>query len=182
MSNLNKNTTQLELLLAKVKALPGGSTAAGEDVTEETNVYTAKVELLETAITALETELAGKASGGSSAASIETCTVTFNNSNLGNDCEIIEIIATILQNGVQTSYFLAGNQLQDAVINDVVCGTAITLITHLGYGMPAWAEIDGSATFDYSLEVVPSYSYWVMGFTAPAVVGESCTIYYSYEA
>ena len=40
--------------------------STGEDVTSETNAYTAKLTTLETAITALETELQGKASGGSS--------------------------------------------------------------------------------------------------------------------
>lgn len=38
----------------------------GEDVTDETNTYTSKLATLETAITELETELQGKASGGSS--------------------------------------------------------------------------------------------------------------------
>ena len=38
---------------------------AGEDVTAETTAYTTKLASLETAITALETELEGKASGGS---------------------------------------------------------------------------------------------------------------------
>jgi hypothetical protein len=37
----------------------------GEDVTAETNAYTEKITQLTTAVTALETELAGKASGGS---------------------------------------------------------------------------------------------------------------------
>lgn len=38
---------------------------AGEDVSAETNAYTSKLTILETAITQLETELQGKASGGS---------------------------------------------------------------------------------------------------------------------
>ena len=37
-----------------------------EDVADETSAYTAKINLLESAVTALETELAGKASGGTS--------------------------------------------------------------------------------------------------------------------
>ena len=43
--------------------LTSGST--GEDVTDEVNAYTNKIALLETAVSNLETELAGKASGGS---------------------------------------------------------------------------------------------------------------------
>lgn len=48
-----------------------------EDVGTETNAYTTKLASLETAITALENELEGKASGGSGGASVETCTVYF---------------------------------------------------------------------------------------------------------
>ena len=44
-----------------------------EDVTDETSAYTAKLVSLETAISALESELEGKASGGSG--KVETCTV-----------------------------------------------------------------------------------------------------------
>lgn len=40
--------------------------STGEDVTAETNAYTEKITQLTTAVTALETELAGKASGGGS--------------------------------------------------------------------------------------------------------------------
>lgn len=49
--------------------------STGEDVTAETNEYTEKIAQLTTAVTALESELAGKASGGSGG-TIETCTVT----------------------------------------------------------------------------------------------------------
>lgn len=48
---------------------------AGEDVTAETSAYTIKLASLETAISALESELEGKASGGAS--NEEKCTLTF---------------------------------------------------------------------------------------------------------
>ena len=48
---------------------------AGEDVTSETSAYTSKLATLETAITALEAELQGKASGGSGG-SVETISAT----------------------------------------------------------------------------------------------------------
>lgn len=51
-----------------------GTLETGEDVTTETNDYTTKITQLESAVTALETELQGKASGGGG--SVETCTVT----------------------------------------------------------------------------------------------------------
>lgn len=72
MSNLNNNTAQLELLLAKVKALPEGSSQTGEDVTEEINAYTAKIASLERVVTTLEAELEGKASMGT----VQTATVS----------------------------------------------------------------------------------------------------------
>lgn len=53
----------------------GNINGAGENVTAETNDYTAKVAQLESAVTALEMELAGKASGGGR--NLETCDVTF---------------------------------------------------------------------------------------------------------
>ena len=51
---------------------------AGEDVTEETNAYTSKIASLESAVSALETELAGKASGAGGSTSLIRVT---NNSN-----------------------------------------------------------------------------------------------------
>lgn len=71
MSNktqLQSNNTKYASL---IETLRGKSVPTGEDVTDETNTYTTKIASLESAVTALETELAGKASGGN----IETCTV-----------------------------------------------------------------------------------------------------------
>jgi len=93
-----------------------------EDVATETSEYTTKLSSLETAITALETELAGKASGGSGGGSIDTCTVT------------------IISNGVGgsfiNSFFATGNQASGLItsaynyvkggstpVNNVVKGT-----------------------------------------------------------
>lgn len=53
-----------------------------EDVGTETNTYTTKLASLETAVTALETELAGKASGGSDGGSIESWTGTITKSGV----------------------------------------------------------------------------------------------------
>lgn len=72
MAQINTNTTSLEEILNTVNSLPNAG-SGGEDVTAETEAYTAKIASLETAVTALESELEGKASGGSS--EIATCTV-----------------------------------------------------------------------------------------------------------
>jgi hypothetical protein len=80
MSNktqLQTNNTQYASLIETLrgKAVPSG----GEDVADETEAYTAKLASLETAISALESELEGKASGGGSGgADIELCSLTFN--------------------------------------------------------------------------------------------------------
>ena len=75
------------------------SIQTSEDVTAETNDYTAKIAQLESAVTALETELAGKASGGSGGANIETCTViiTSINGNFGDDSGTL--LYTTVENG-----------------------------------------------------------------------------------
>ena len=53
---------------------------AGEDVSSETNAYTTKLATLETAITALETELQGKASGGGGSGGGTISVTVYNNS------------------------------------------------------------------------------------------------------
>lgn len=76
MSNktqLQTNNAQYASLIEALRGKAAGG--SGEDVTNETNTYTAKLASLETAVAALETELEGKASGGSGG-SVETCTVT----------------------------------------------------------------------------------------------------------
>lgn len=66
------NTMYVSEMANKIISIQGG-----EDVTEETNAYTDKITSLKSAITALETELQGKTSGGNG--SVETCTVTITN-------------------------------------------------------------------------------------------------------
>lgn len=120
-------------------------------------------------------------SGGGNVSEVGTCTVSFVNSEFGGDCYIFSIIATIVEDGVQKSYFYEGNEDLDFVVHNVVCGSAITLVANLSYTTPAYAEISGTATFDFSQEI-GSYNDWIMGFTAPLVANENCIIYYSYEA
>lgn len=180
--SIKQNITSLQNLLEQVNALPEAG-SGGEDVTEETVAYTEKLEELETAITALEAELEGKVAGGSGSdtEADPTCTITFNNSDLGNDCYILAITATVIENGVHKScFFVGGYGFTNHIISNVVCGTPITLITYLGYHTPLYVEINGSATFDAS-HMINSYDEWVVGFTAPSTPNESCTIYYSYE-
>lgn len=73
MSNkiqLQINNTKYVSLIETLRGKAAGN--SGEDVTDETNTYTTKLAELETAIGALETELEGKASGGSGGGNVET--------------------------------------------------------------------------------------------------------------
>ena len=58
-------SSQTDLIAQITAALENKTNVPSEDVDDETDAYTEKLASLETAITALETELEGKASGGS---------------------------------------------------------------------------------------------------------------------
>lgn len=99
-----------------------------EDVTDETNAYTEKLATLGAAITALETELEGKASGGSGG-SVETCTVQIVNECVSLGFECTELIYTQLINNKVTGMFEATtktgyvNNAETIILENVVCGT-----------------------------------------------------------
>lgn len=62
---IQSNNAELREAIDMAKNLPdAGDGGATEDVTEEINEYTAKLQSLENAIVALENELEGKAAGG----------------------------------------------------------------------------------------------------------------------
>jgi hypothetical protein len=80
--SIDSELSNQDNLISQIQtALQNKSATTGEDVTSETSAYTNKLATLETAITALETELQGKASGGSGGGSIQTCTVTIDTDN-----------------------------------------------------------------------------------------------------
>lgn len=65
MSNYNTKLQSNNIdLQTVIQTLQTKATPSSEDVTDETSAYTEKIEQLTTAVTALETELAGKAGGG----------------------------------------------------------------------------------------------------------------------
>jgi hypothetical protein len=77
MSNktqLQTNNTKYASLIETLRGKAAGG--SGEDVTEETTAYTTKISQLETAVTALETELQGKASGSGVDFEISAVTLT----------------------------------------------------------------------------------------------------------
>lgn len=91
--------SQISTLVA-TKANPSGG-GTGEDVTTETNAYTTKIASLETAVTALENELAGKASGGGS-----------------GEPQMIDI--TIQNSYIPIYYFDSSSTLQEAPLNGTI--------------------------------------------------------------
>lgn len=110
-----------------------------EDVGAETSAYTAKLATLETAITALETELQGKAGGGSGGASVETCTVNVVNNTMG----YCYVCATRFVDGAITDTdwnyrILDGDQY---TFENVICGSAFAV----------FSEEDGSLSATGSL-------------------------------
>ena len=125
MSNKSQLQTNNTKVASLIEVLKSKATATGEDVTEETSAYTAKIASLETAVTALETELAGKASGGSGAggANIETCVVAVH-----GDCSIYNVAYTTIDvNGSPGFEFIntipTGNDQELAC----VCGSIIVM-------------------------------------------------------
>lgn len=126
--------------------------------------------------------------GGSSSENVETCTVTFDNENLSNDCPILVVFATVFENGVYTNYVYQHHYSNSAsifsiTIPNVVCGTKICLISSIYQVKEAgvYVEIDGSAVYN-SHTVISRYDHALLEFTAPSVTNENCTIYYAFNA
>jgi hypothetical protein len=112
MSNKSQLQTNNTKVASLTEVLKTKGTPSGEEVTEETNAYTAKLETLETAIAALETELEGKASGGGGSASIETTTLSF---VADGPCEnFMDTISYMDKNGVavyEDAFYFAGDTI-----------------------------------------------------------------------
>ena len=157
---------QVELLAQAVAALEGkaSSSGSGEDVTAETDEYTAKLESLGTAIAELEAELEGKASGGSLSGSIESCAVTI------NCCSPIEYVcATTLSNGKIDGYYFNSHGtevLNTVTVENVVCGSFIGL--HSIVSIPAFSIVNGG-------EII-GYGHGFITIKAPLEAGVHCTI------
>jgi hypothetical protein len=130
-NNITENGTHDVTEYAAVKvAVP-----TGEDVTAETDEYTAKLATLETAITALETELEGKAAGG-----VATCTIEIINETIDHSLgtHVVTLYYVAHENGEYKGY--GGNRYiengstlptdfdwgsEKHVLNNVVCGSMI---------------------------------------------------------
>lgn len=101
--------------------------ATGEDVTDETNAYTEKVTQLTNAVTALENELAGKASGGSAGVNLATSTVQITNTN-GIAC----LAYTSVENGTLISKY-SDSGLSGSRSISCLCGTILSINLNYQY-------------------------------------------------
>jgi hypothetical protein len=125
-------------------------------------------------------------SGGGSDASVDTCTVRFEDLTMC-DCIIWFVSAMTVENGIQKMYnYIPSNSdmITSLVIPNVACGSTLVLESQFHNGTDAaYVEIDGSATFDSSV-LASNYAggLWFLTFTAPQTANEICTIYYAYEA
>ena len=137
-------TTSSQTAVASGRYTTGTVTVAAipsnyEDVGTETSAYTTKLTTLETAITALETELQGKASGGSGG--VETCNVTITSDN-GS----IRIYGfTIFENNSISAVGagIVGSSIPTPItVNNVVCGSLIILGS--SYTYPGFSATNGS--------------------------------------
>lgn len=130
MSNKIQLQTNNTKVASLIEVLQSKAIPSGEDVAAETNAYTTKIASLETAITALEEELQGKASGGS--CSVETCTVEF--SFLSSGISEFQITTSTLDSmgKITSNTVLHIFDSPELVIENVVCGSVIA-ITYTAY-------------------------------------------------
>ncbi len=139
MSQLTKNTTDLDALIAKANALPDAGTS--EDLT-------AVLDAQETLISELEAELEGKAAGGGG---VETCTV---NIQFSDGAKLILYSYTHLDsNGkITTSYIdLGTGSTATLQLDKVVCNSLLYI---------TWSARDPYAYADYSTPLDENFSYW----------------------
>lgn len=125
--------------------------STGEDVTAETNAYTTKIASLESAVSALENELAGKASGGSGGeAALETCTVTIS----GTQANQSYFYYTAIENGIITvktaeattlpislSNCLCNSMLSMSSMSSISSTTGVEVLYTNSYYHGAWFKI-----------------------------------------
>lgn len=125
----NELSNQDNLISQIQTALQNKATATGEDVTSEINAYTTKLATLETAITQLETELQGKASGGSGGGVVKTYTLKVE-SDGKTKLRFLEYIA--YENNEYKFYFNSFNNSAEQYplyIENIVLNTPINVYT-----------------------------------------------------
>jgi hypothetical protein len=152
-------STSSQTAVAKNVYTTGAVTVAAipskyEDVGTETNAYTTKLASLETAVAALETELAGKASGGSSG-SIPTYTLTIESDNgvyCGHACTVFRDGAIAAESTVD---IFSDAYTTPHTIENVVCNSLIAISP--SYDIPGFSITNGSLSVATGTSAVRLY-------------------------
>lgn len=126
-------------------------------------------------------ELRGKAAGGGSGGSVETCTVTIEPYQWGGDENIKFTTATVVNNGAVTTYQFSPSSLYMKVltIENVLCGSTVTIGLGIYNVFNPYVEVGGGATLIGTYRITNYAVYAVV--QAPTTQGAIGTVGFSYE-
>lgn len=133
MSNKSQLQTNNNEVASLIEVLRGKS-VGGEDVTAETDAYTSKIASLESAVVALENELAGKAGGGEPPidGTIQMCTVT-----VIDEADFFANVYYLTLNGDYIEHLMDMTTPEDnpLEITDVLCNSYVMIDGYSGNNM-----------------------------------------------
>lgn len=123
----------------------------------------------------------GSGGGSGGGGSVETCTVTFDNSYSEGELPLV-IVTTQIDGGadkVYTFFSEIDQYIHTVTIENVKCGTTIDLVFNNDMSDVNGIEIDGSASLVFEERMSNAVQrLHHLRFVAPQTAGENCTIYY----
>lgn len=129
--------------------------------------------------------------------SIETCSISFSNFGMTDECNIIFVSAEIYENGQKQIYVYTyddanpNDKIYDLIINNVICGSPIVFsfdqynawsrnIPY--YEISGDAILKGTSVFDIEPASTNYAACFISLFTAPNTPNQECVINFCYEA